>query len=416
MASYANAINSHESRTEAFNYYVKALNTVNLALSTTTSACEDMTLYAILALACFEAISGSNLQRSLDAWSAHVNGMATLIRLRGSMQMRNVTGRMLYLQATLFILGDCIRSGIPIPDSLYEMLRYLDDPRWDAIPIMCRVADLRAAIVWGHLTDIRTIIKKALALDQDLASVYSVIVPTGFEYNTFATRTRPGCQLPAYLYSYRNAISANMWNTMLNGRMLCQRIISDILGREYVRNPRLEFYYAIEESRRSLRHIQMDVIASVPHCLGMTSIDTMDPWQSITMASTSHMNVNSDSNAFTYASMTAGQLPMLRIVRSYGLIFNLSLTGRLADPGSEIRDTASQVLKLMGRSLGMSLATIFGSALEENRVSSSIIADHTKADAWVLEQAAQDVLASGHLSESYAAPRIIDSSGISKQI
>ena len=83
------------------------------------------------------------------------------------------------------------------------------------------------------------------------------------------------------------------------------------------------------------------------------------------------------------------------LYRAYAQIFNLVVAGRLGCPGSEIRKATCRILRLIGQVRGLSLASIFRAALEENLVSSSVIDYQKRADAWVLGGRSQDRYTAG---------------------
>ena len=121
MASYYTATQSLTLRTAAMTYYATALSAVNVALMSLSSALQDTTLLAIMALSSFEMMT-STFSPSLKGWASHVRGMAALIELRGVRQMETATGRLLFAQALSLIISDCIRAGMRVPDSIPRLL------------------------------------------------------------------------------------------------------------------------------------------------------------------------------------------------------------------------------------------------------------------------------------------------------
>ena len=98
-------------------------------------------------------------------------------------------------------------------------------------------------------------------------------------------------------------------------------------------------------------------------------------------------------------NMGTSNLPVLRIGRLVVMIYNVAMVGRFAQVGSPTRVATCKVLRLMGRKFGISLAFIFATALEENRISSSVIEYQVKADAWIVGEASNEPLVGGSPQE-----------------
>lgn len=181
-----------------------------------------------------------------------------------------------------------------------------------------------------------------------------------------------------------------------NGRMLCHSIIVDVLQRnieKHGHNSNLNS--EINESREIIRLMEMDILASVPQFLGLSG---PDPWESLDENIEQPFLCMPDNmpaapmDLLTSVDMVPKSLPVLRISRGVFLLFNLALVGRLAENGSQIRTTICKVLRVMGRNHGLSLAFILATALEENRISGSVIDYQRKADAWVVGDASEEPL------------------------
>lgn len=181
-----------------------------------------------------------------------------------------------------------------------------------------------------------------------------------------------------------------------NGRMLCHSIITDVLQRnidKYGENASLNA--EIDASREIIHQMGQNILSSIPQFLGLNG---SDPWETLDevieqpyLSMPDHMPA-APLDLLTSVDMMPKSLPVLRISRGVFLLFNLALVGRLAAHGSEIRTTICKVLRVMGRNHGLSLAIILATALEENRISGSVIDYQRKADAWVVGEASEEPL------------------------
>ena len=144
-----------------------------------------------------------------------------------------------------------------------------------------------------------------------------------------------------------------------------------------------------------MHKMEMDILASMPQFLGLNG---SDPWESIDENIEQPFLCMPDNmpaapmELLSSVDMAPKSLPVLRISRGVFLLFNLALVGRLAEHGSQIRTTVCKVLRVMGRNHGLSLAIILATALEENRISGSVIDYQRKADAWVVGEASEEPL------------------------
>jgi hypothetical protein len=99
LAGFAHASRSSSLMRNARYQYVKALQAVNAALKSPEHVKKDSTLTSIMVLSIFENLTGYN-QKSLKAWSEHVNGAASLLKIRGIEQINTIVGRRLLAQVS----------------------------------------------------------------------------------------------------------------------------------------------------------------------------------------------------------------------------------------------------------------------------------------------------------------------------
>jgi hypothetical protein len=94
LGALSNARKSTPLRVEARREYGTALQELGVAIKSPSSATSDETLMSILLFALYEQITWSYSSRT--AWTRHINGAVTLVKLRGQNQMENITSRRLF--------------------------------------------------------------------------------------------------------------------------------------------------------------------------------------------------------------------------------------------------------------------------------------------------------------------------------
>lgn len=95
--------------------YAKALSRINAALNHPQDAIRDSTMTAVLLVGLFEALVFKG--RTLPArWTAHVQGSAALLKLRGDDQLHSPLGRRLFHHAITNIRTSCAQHGVPGPE------------------------------------------------------------------------------------------------------------------------------------------------------------------------------------------------------------------------------------------------------------------------------------------------------------
>ena len=195
LASYSNIARSSTLAAKARRCYIKAIRSTNAALS--SSACvKDYTLLAVMALAFFESISGRDTY-SLDAWQRHVQGMAALLTLRGSEQLRTANGRHLFLTAVGSLGAKCITLGIRLPSDIRDLmdkaaLQYgsTEDPLWRISSTMSHVANLYGDVRCEGLANTPRIVAKATQLEKELAVIFAHTSPTWYVESKGKTRSK----------------------------------------------------------------------------------------------------------------------------------------------------------------------------------------------------------------------------------
>lgn len=372
MASFSTIASSPELTRQARKYYVAAIGQTHVALASASDAPRDSTLLAVVILAHFEAITGED-QRSIKAWSEHIRGTAALIQLRGPDQMRTPAGKLLFMQASTNLITDCVRNALPMPKCVHDLMQGTydsQDPLWLNHTALLKLTDFYSDVACGRMTNPAAIITQALQHDLDLQKIFSD-APSLWSYDILSvaqTGTEP--PFPDNVHSYKSSLSAQVWNSMRCGRILVHSIIAGIL-RQVIQagfsSP--DSVARLQASVDILNQLKMDILSSVQQHLNCA---TSGKGSRATTSSMGLEKISSGCAALTLASMKnfsrfmdieCGQLPVLRTSRCYSLLHSLHLVGRVSDAGTQMRQSASNILYVVRKSLGIQQAFILAEEL-----------------------------------------------------
>jgi hypothetical protein len=109
LGTMSNACMSTSLRCEARREYGKALQGLGVAIKSASLATSDETLMSILLFAVYEQITWSYPSR--DAWTRHVNGAVTLVKLRGQNQMATPVSKRLFRAVRTLMVMEFHSSG-----------------------------------------------------------------------------------------------------------------------------------------------------------------------------------------------------------------------------------------------------------------------------------------------------------------
>ncbi len=126
------------------------------------------------------------------------------------------------------------------------------------------------------------------------------------------------------------------------------------------------FQTQLDASREIMKHMEYDLLASVPQFLGCHT--HRNPWEAIRDAEPGSFNPKDlvpfvGTEEFKNADMMPPDLPILRTSRGWFLLLNLAMVGRLAGRGSKIRNTTCTLMRILGRKFGLSMAQSIAKAL-----------------------------------------------------
>lgn len=370
MASYSAAQRSAQAAARARNYYVQAIQQVNIALSDAATAIKDTTLLLVISLSYFESILGAD-QRSLDAWHEHVRGTGSLIKLRGIHQMSSPDGRILFMQASSNMMSHCLALGRRLPEHVHmvmsegaKSLPDTEDAVWKVHSTMLQLTDFYSDALNGCLRDPRYVISRANELDLALASAFS---GSAAEWQYKVLNGSGGTDFTETLHVYESSLSAQMHNGMRTGRMLCHAIILGLLKRlAALQIPVPGSELLTSSAHRVIAEMSGQILASVPQHLGLISIEFASPKPGFAVGSRPTPN-GSPSKIMQYS---LSQLPVLRTTTGYLFLWAVALVGKLAQQADQLRTAACSALRQIGQHLGIKQALFLAWSLEVNQRSS----------------------------------------------
>lgn len=272
IAGISNLYLDSSLKREATRWYLNAIKMANTAISSPKEIKADTTLMTVNLLSIFEATFNEN---SLAGWSNHVDGAASLVKLRGMDQFATPAGRRMYLHTIGLLTMNCMGRGEPLPQYVRDMnekvMDYLDikDPRNAFFFLHIKTIDLRAQIMNQRTLSLADIIQSALALDnialnifRDTSSVWS--------YEKVSCKHQAGL-FGDFYHIYPTAAAAQTWNWVRYNRIYFHDIIrNSILAGFATLPPTLvgaEYHEQLARSTAILYEIQSDIIASMPQFL-----------------------------------------------------------------------------------------------------------------------------------------------------
>lgn len=272
VAGIANLYMDSRLKREAMRWYLNAIKMANAAISSPKEVKSDTTLVAVNLLGMFEATFND---QSLDGWSNHVDGAASLVKMRGIDQFSTPAGQRMYLHTIGLLTMNCMGKGIALPDYVSEMnnevMNYLDvkDPRYAFFFLHVKTIDLRARILKEKDQNLAEIVDCALELD-DIAKNIFQDVGTDWSYEEVPNECQPGVFADFY-HIYPTHATAQTWNWVRYNRIYFHDIIRNCILAGFTTVPPTlvgsRYHDQLAESTRLLYKIQSDIIASMPQFL-----------------------------------------------------------------------------------------------------------------------------------------------------
>ncbi|KAF4636801.1 hypothetical protein G7Y89_g1296 [Cudoniella acicularis] len=369
--------------------YTIALRKINAALLSSTEARKDSTLMSIMVVSVFETVAGAQ-RLSLKAWTEHINGAATLVKLRGRSQLKTRVGLGLFIQASSHLLISCMQREIPNPQQITDLRNAAFDQIssggvWQFLEAVGRLANFRAAMRNGSLTDCETIINTALNIDGDLMQLFSN-VPPDWLYESVYTDSSPEVVYNGRYDIYYDYFIAQIWNGMRCARiMLNETIRSRLLEGFTSMPPRFttsEYTAQFQISIDTIIKMRDDILHSVPQKLGYVhrkpfstpeSQDFSSPLSgndldSINLSFTDLLS-SSDLPRFSPVPEEQRSVPLVRspsfpAIGGYYLLWPLFIAASTPLTPLTTRPFITRTLRFIGTEMGISHGSNLASFLE----------------------------------------------------
>ncbi|KAJ4292175.1 hypothetical protein N0V88_005804 [Collariella sp. IMI 366227] len=260
--------------------YGTALQLTNHALQQPTEAVKDSTMLCILILGVFEMMTENTAGMStVQAFQKHVAGAVELARIRGPTQFKTRAGRRMFSMLCQRAVISCAQQDKPMPAVLIELWhemcktsRDTGNPNRRLMPLLWQVLQLRSEIRSGFLTDPQTIVDRLLALDGEFEKLTSQL-PASWKCRTFEVKQHHPAVFGGICHLYSSPHHTNMCNHISTTRILLLETVLAEISRDFASfAPILDTSHYLEvynKTRRKLKHMVRDVIASVPQQLGL---------------------------------------------------------------------------------------------------------------------------------------------------
>ncbi|KAN0110495.1 hypothetical protein V8E51_006882 [Hyaloscypha variabilis] len=255
--------------------YALALSKINSALRSPTEAVKDGVLLSIIVVAVFEVCCGSH-KLSMKAWTEHINGASTLIRMRGRSQLKSQISRGVFIYGTSHLLLSCMQREIPMHPEILELRKEVfslvpSDPGWEFLKKSDECTVFRGAIKSGDLTDPAIIISTALRLDNDMNQVFDD-APLSWMYETAYTDSNSPLVFSGAYDIYYDIWVAQIWNGSRCVRIGLNEIIRTQLIKGFASNRSfntLENFAQFQASTQIVTQMRDEILRSVPQHVGL---------------------------------------------------------------------------------------------------------------------------------------------------
>ncbi|KAF2002048.1 hypothetical protein P154DRAFT_463070 [Amniculicola lignicola CBS 123094] len=388
LAGISNLVKDKNVMNEAMLWYMQALKMTNSALASPKDVRSDNTLLATMLLSMFESTSND---RSLIAWTNHVEGAASLLKLRGREQFSTPAGRRMYMQTVGLLTVACMGRGVKLPDYVHDMNEEVmkhervGDPGNQFYHLHIAIVDFRSQILNGEITDLHTILDKALELDAIGKSVFNN-VNAEWEYDEVHTaRDVPGIY-SRYYHVYLHMSAAQTWNWVRYNRIYINDIIRNTLIAGLNSTPPTftgtKFPQLLEESTATLQKMQADIFASMPQHLHITPsvapvhsslLSPSFPVEDMNRTTSaipqdkryfwSNFRAHMSTNEFTTPAIAQDRLPIIRVSGGYSSLWALYIAGSMPTGSMESRVYTVEILERIREEFGINQAGILSKAL-----------------------------------------------------
>ncbi|KAG9194412.1 hypothetical protein G6011_04447 [Alternaria panax] len=367
IAGVANLYMDPRLKSEATRWYLEAIKMANAAISSPKDVKADSTLTSVNLLSMFEATFNDN---SLAGWSNHVDGAASLIRMRGMDQFSTPAGQRMYLHTVGLLTMNCMGKGIPLPRYVHdlntEVMKHLDieDPRNRFFFLHIKTIDLRARILNQEAFSLKDIVDSALELDDVAVNIFKD-QGSDWDYDVVSCEKQECCYENFY-HIYPTATAAQTWNWVRYNRIYFHDIIRNCILADFTSTPPTlvgtKYHRQLEISARTLYQLQSDIIASMPQFLH----DVPDISPSRATSPTS-----SESTPAVKALVGNGsvrdRLPIVRVAGGYSTVWALYVAAAMPLASSRSQDFIHNCMTRIEHEFGINQARVLSNALKLKR-------------------------------------------------
>jgi hypothetical protein len=328
--------------------YATALNLTNLALRDPHQVKRDETLLAILVLTNYETLTGG-VTRTLDAWEQHVNGSASLLSLRGLDGVRRTSGRVLTLHVITGINVICLLRDLPTPPfihglqaKVFEHLCEPDNPavRYQRINLQC--ADFRHAVSSCLITSSEEIIFRASELDAMLTAAFTNMPPSwqAEVITHFVPRQSVEAGLPGFELLYADQATNYIWTSYRSSRIMVNEVVLQSIA-----NDTDVQRFARARSETIMLQCQTEILAGMFQYTSKQ--DANLPWSGFKRP-----------DRFFLPEAASSDLPIMRALSGYGVLWPLFVAGTCSTTTSEIKAYVAEVFRYFGEELKIEQALV----------------------------------------------------------
>jgi hypothetical protein len=281
LATLSNAVHAPELMVRARKDYVHALQLTNLALRSPVEAKKDTTLFAVMILGIFETITGNN-DRSLAAWTEHINGAAALVKLRGTDQLQTVVGQRMFLQVTANLMLSCVQRTVAMPQHIIDLrkeaLTFMDpdNPGWRTSGVIIDYTIFRAGVRDCRIVGPKAVIEAALELDRRFIEIFNDLAEV-WTYETKYSDETPHLIWNGSYHVYKETWMAHLYNGVRTCRIMLHETVRDqLLAASTALSPIFPITQMIKQGQSSVSimlEMQAQILASIPHDLPAVSIE-----------------------------------------------------------------------------------------------------------------------------------------------
>lgn len=281
LATLSNAVHAPELMVRARKGYVHALQLTNKALRSPVEAKKDSTLFSVMILGIFETVTGNN-DRSLAAWTEHINGAATLVKLRGHDQLKTTVGQRMFLQVTSSLMLSCVQRTVAMPQYIIDLRNEAssfvepNNPGWRISAVIIDYTIFRADVCGCKLVGPKAVIEAALDIDQRFIEVFDSLCGI-WTYETVYSDETPHLIWNGNYHVYKEPWMAHLFNGVRTCRIMLHEAIRDqLLSASTAMTPIFPISEMIRQGQSSVSimlEMQAQILASIPQQMPTMTLD-----------------------------------------------------------------------------------------------------------------------------------------------